>query len=80
MKQSTLLSSALFHLAFLFPLVLPVASDSKPNIIVILADDLGYSDLGCYGSEIETPRLDDLAENGLRFTQMYNAARPVLAC
>ena len=52
-----------------------VGPDSKPNIIVILADDLGYSDLGCYGSEIETPRLDDLAENGLRFTQMYNAAR-----
>ena len=50
-------------------------SESKPNIIVILADDLGYSDLGCYGSEIETPCLDDLAENGLRFTQMYNAAR-----
>lgn len=48
---------------------------SKPNLIVILADDLGYSDLGCYGSEIETPRLDDLAENGVRFTQMYNAAR-----
>lgn len=52
-----------------------IEPDSKPNIIVILADDLGYSDLGCYGSEIETPRLDDLAENGLRFTQMYNAAR-----
>ena len=51
------------------------ASNSKPNIILILADDLGYSDLGCYGSEIETPRLDNLAKNGLRFTQMYNAAR-----
>ena len=47
----------------------------QPNIILILADDLGYSDLGCYGSEIETPRLNDLAENGIRFTQMYNAAR-----
>ena len=62
-------------LTCLFPVVLHAESDSKPNIIVILADDLGYSDLGCYGSEIETPRLDDLAENGLRFTQMYNAAR-----
>ncbi len=51
------------------------ANESQPNIIVILADDLGYSDLGCYGSEIETPVLDGLAENGLRFTQMYNAAR-----
>lgn len=42
---------------------------AKPNILVILADDLGYSDLGCYGGEIETPQLDRLAENGLRFTQ-----------
>jgi arylsulfatase A-like enzyme len=47
----------------------------KPNIIFILADDLGYSDLGCYGSEIETPNLDALAANGLRFTQFYNTAR-----
>ena len=61
---------------FVFPGASKVmAGDAKPNIVVILADDLGYSDLGCYGSEIETPRLDDLAENGLRFTQMYNAAR-----
>lgn len=48
---------------------------SKPNIVVILADDLGYSDLGCYGSEIQTPQLDALAQNGLRFTQAYNTAR-----
>ena len=47
----------------------------KPNIIFILADDLGYSDLGCYGSEIQTPNLDTLAKNGLRFTQFYNTAR-----
>lgn len=46
-----------------------------PNIVVIIADDLGYSDLGCYGGEIETPRLDRLAENGLRFTQFYNCGR-----
>jgi arylsulfatase len=45
------------------------------NIILIMADDLGYSDLGCYGSEIETPQLDRLAENGLRFTQFYNCGR-----
>lgn len=44
----------------------------KPNIILILADDLGYSDLGCYGSEILTPNLDRLAQSGLRFTQFYN--------
>ena len=48
---------------------------AKPNILVILADDLGYSDLGCYGGEIETPQLDRLAENGLRFTQFYNTAK-----
>jgi arylsulfatase A-like enzyme len=47
----------------------------KPNIIVILADDLGYSDLGCYGGEISTPYLNNLAENGVQFTQFYNSAR-----
>src|SRR5262245_27500456 len=47
----------------------------QPNIVLILADDLGYSDLGCYGSEIATPNLDALASRGLRFTQFYNAAR-----
>lgn len=46
-----------------------------PNILLILADDLGYSDIGCYGSEIQTPNLDGLAENGIRFTQFYNSAR-----
>ncbi len=49
----------------------------RPNIIVILADDLGFSDLSSYGSEIATPHLDRLAEGGLRFTQFYNAARCV---
>lgn len=47
----------------------------KPNVVVILADDLGYSDLGCYGSEIDTPNLDQLAKHGLRYTQFYNTAR-----
>ncbi|MCF7956948.1 MAG: arylsulfatase [Phycisphaerae bacterium] len=52
------------------------SSDSKrPNILLIMADDMGYSDIGCYGSEIQTPHLDQLASNGLRFTQFYNAAR-----
>ncbi|MDZ4687544.1 MAG: arylsulfatase [Planctomycetaceae bacterium] len=50
-------------------------SAERPNVLVILADDLGYSDLGCYGSEIATPQLDALAANGLRFTQFYNTAR-----
>jgi len=48
---------------------------SRPNILLILADDLGYSDIGCYGGEIATPNLDSLARNGLRFTQFYNTAR-----
>ncbi len=47
----------------------------KPNIIVILADDMGFSDLGCFGSEIPTPNLDKLAKNGVRFSQFYNTAR-----
>jgi len=51
------------------------AEPAKPNVVLILADDLGFSDLGCYGSEIETPNLDALAKNGLRFTQFYNTAR-----
>ena len=44
----------------------------RPNVILIMADDLGFSDLGCYGSEIETPNLDGLAAKGLRFSQFYN--------
>lgn len=47
----------------------------KPNIIYILSDDMGFSDIGCYGSEIETPNLDALADGGLRFTQFYNTGR-----
>lgn len=47
----------------------------RPNIIIILADDMGYSDLGCYGGEIQTPNIDRLANNGLRFSQFYNSAR-----
>lgn len=48
---------------------------NRPNVLLILADDLGWSDLGCYGGEIQTPTLDALAEDGLRFTQFYNSAR-----
>lgn len=51
------------------------AENSRPNIVVILTDDMGFSDLGCYGGEIETPHLDALATDGLRFTQFYNTAR-----
>jgi arylsulfatase A-like enzyme len=51
------------------------AAQKPPNVLLILADDMGFSDLGCYGGEIETPSLDALAKNGLRFTQCYNTAR-----
>ncbi len=47
----------------------------RPNILIVLADDMGFSDAGCYGSEIATPNLDALAAGGLRFTQFYNTAR-----
>ena len=57
-----------------FALAAP-ADDRRPNIVLILADDLGYSDLGCYGGEIRTPNLDRLADVGLRYSQFYNAAR-----
>ena len=52
-----------------------LAADAPPNFVVILADDLGYSDIGCYGSEIQTPHLDALAAGGLRYTDFYNTAR-----
>lgn len=53
----------------------PAPEQERPNIILIMSDDMGYSDLGCYGSEINTPNLDALAQNGLRFTQFYNQGR-----
>lgn len=64
----------------LFADATPVSS--RPHIVVILADDMGWSDIGCYGSEIQTPHLDRLAAQGLRFTQFYNTARccPTRAC
>lgn len=48
---------------------------SRPNFVIIMADDLGFSDIGCYGAEIKTPNLDKLASKGVKFTQFYNAAR-----
>ena len=51
------------------------STGKRPNIVLIMADDLGFSDLGCYGGEIATPNLDSVAQNGLRFTRFYNTAR-----
>lgn len=53
----------------------PSPAAERPNIIVILSDDMGFSDIGCYGGEIQTPNLDRLAAGGVRFTQFYNTAR-----
>jgi arylsulfatase len=50
-------------------------AENRPNIVLIMADDMGYSDIGCYGSEISTPHLDQLAADGLRFRQMYNTSK-----
>ncbi|MCD0463623.1 arylsulfatase [Roseiconus lacunae] len=68
-----------FVLAFVFTVASTVGVSSqandRPNIVVIVCDDLGFSDLGCYGGEIETPNLDRLASNGLRFTDFHNNAK-----
>lgn len=62
-------------LSALVALSMSATGAQRPNILLIMADDLGFSDLGCYGSEIETPHLDELAAGGLRFTQFYNTAK-----
>ena len=54
---------------------LSAAPARKPNVLVILADDMSYSDAGCYGGDIDTPNLDGLASNGLRYSQAYSTAR-----
>ena len=77
LQRSLLLSTSLLCLG-----ASPSALAEKPNIIVILVDDMGFSDIGCYGSEIPTPNLDALAAEGVRFTQFYNTGRccPTRAC
>ncbi|MFN3189424.1 MAG: arylsulfatase [Aureliella sp.] len=85
MKNCTILVSlvaALLLSVHVFAAELPAGSQSKPNIIFILVDDMGYSDIGCFGGEIETPNIDGLARHGLRFTQFYNTGKcfPSRAC
>ena len=77
MRTTTLSKSQAASACLLLSLSLQaqVKNDARPNIIIILADDMGYSDLGCYGGEVRTPNLDRLAENGLRFTRFYNTSR-----
>ena len=65
------------HLKFLFLAILISTSQAaqRPNFLIVLFDDLGFSDLGCYGGEIATPNIDTLGNNGLRFSRMTNSAR-----
>lgn len=73
--MKTILSTSTLALASIFSL----SAQQKPNIIYILADDIGYADLGCYGQQkIETPNIDRLANDGMRFTQHYSGS-PVSA-
>lgn len=60
---------------FIAMFTMNIAIAQKPNIVLIMADDMGFSDIGCFGSEIPTPNLDKLAQNGVRFSQFYNTAR-----
>ncbi|MEC7627479.1 MAG: sulfatase-like hydrolase/transferase, partial [Verrucomicrobiota bacterium] len=59
----------------IFSICLSLIGQTRPNVIVVLVDDMGYSDLGSFGGEVRTPHLDRLAKDGLRFTQNYNSAR-----
>lgn len=60
---------------FVLPSVVSCKPAQRPNIIIVMADDMGFSDIGCYGGEIETPNLNRLAANGMRFSQFYNTGR-----
>ena len=72
--------SFLNSLKCIFLIIFLISSENnlkaeRPNIMIILTDDMGFSDLGCFGGEIDTPNLDQLAADGLRFTEFYNTAR-----
>ncbi len=67
--------ASLFSCVFAFVGVVYAQPSTSPNILLIVADDMGYSDIGCYGGEVDTPNLDALAANGLRYTQFYNTAK-----
>ena len=73
--MNVVLRTLLLSIGLLYCAATMAADRAKPNIVVILSDDMGFSDIGCYGSEIHTPNLDALAAGGLRFTQFYNTAR-----
>ena len=64
-----------FAAVFIYLCFVSAIRADRPNIVIIMSDDMGYSDIGCYGGEIDTPNLNSLADNGLRFTQFYNTGR-----
>ena len=74
-RNAWLLTALLMLAALVLDPIEAAGAADRPNILVILADDLGYSDIGCFGGEIRTPTLDALAAGGLRMTQFYNATR-----
>ena len=82
MKQAHLPSKISLLVIALFVSLSTAFSEQRPNIVFILVDDMGFSDIGCYGGEVNTPHLDRLAENGLRFANMYNTSKcfPSRAC
>ena len=69
------LGTALFTILIVAGSLATAFAKERPNIIFILVDDMGYSDIGCYGGEVKTPNLDKLARNGLRFSNMYNTSK-----
>ena len=71
----SILGMLIFSLCTISNVNAQITGKKKPNVVVILTDDMGYSDIGCYGSEIKTPNIDKLASNGIRFTHFYNTAR-----
>lgn len=74
--KSSYLIYVILAAAIAFPVSIAKAeAKTKTNIVLIVGDDIGFSDIGCYGSEIETPNLDRLASNGMRFSQAYNMAK-----
>src|SRR5207253_2954942 len=74
MKQICCISIGFILTVFTVATIAHAAAPRQPNILLILADDIGYSDYGCYGGEIRTPNIDRRAGEGLRFTQFYNNA------
>lgn len=75
MKNKSILAISLFTCLIITSCANQEINNTKPNIILIAADDLGWSDIGCYGSEINTPNIDRLATEGMRFTQFYNTSK-----